>query len=289
MFVKLAVDENGAVKVTEDGKPLYLNDKNEEVAVDPPAMYQKILDLGAESKKFRESAEGVTGKYSALEKIEDFDAWYEKATQALEQVDNFNEKDWLDVKKVDAMKLQMKEAHTKELGQIKTQFESTIAEQVDTLGKKDAQIRKLVVSNRFSSSPLFSGQAPKTTMTPEVAEAFFGHHFQVQDDENTGQPMVRTFFTNGDVVYSASPERVGEPATFDEGMQIIFDQYPNRDQYLRSKSGSGARGGAGGDEPTTDIAKLRAEYAEAEKNRDTAKMISLKNKITVLQQTGKAA
>lgn len=284
MFVKLAVDENGAAKVTEDGKPIYLNKDNEEVPVDPPAMYQKILDLGTENKKFRETAEGITGKYKVLESIEDFDAWYEKATQALEHVDNFNDKEWLDVKKVDAMKSQMKDAHTKELGQVRTQFENTINEQTDTIGKKDAQIRKLVVSNRFSSSPLFSGQAPKTTMTPEVAEAFFGHHFQVQDDETTGQPIVRAFFANGDVVYSASPERVGEPATFDEGMQIIFDQYPNRDQYLRSKSGSGATGGKGGGEPTTDLAKLQAEYTEAEKNKDTAKMISLKNKITVLKQ-----
>lgn len=288
MFVKLAVDENGAVKVTEDGKPLYLNKDSEEVPVDPPQMYQKILDLGAENKKFRETAEGMAAKYKTLEKEEDFDAWFEKATKALEQVDNFNEKDWLDVKKVEAMKVQMKEAHTSELGQVKQQFENTITEQTDTIGKKDAQIRKLVVSNQFSSSPLFAGQTPKTTMTPEVAEAFFGHHFQVQDDEHTGQPMVRCFFSNGDVVYSASPERVGEPATFNEGMQIIFDQYPNRDQYLRSKSGSGARGGAGGDEPTTDIGKLRAEYAEAEKARNTPLMIALKNKITALQQSGKA-
>jgi len=288
MFTKLAVDENGAVKVTEDGKPLYLNDKNEEVPVDPPAMYQKILDLGTENKKYRETAEGITTKYKVLDKIEDFDEWYEKAGKALEQVDNFNDKEWLDVKKVDVMKQQMKEAHTKELGQIKGQFESTINEQGETIGKKDSQIRKLVVSNQFSSCPLFAGSTPKTTMTPEVAEAFFGHHFQVQDDENSGQPIVRCFFTNGDVVYSASPERVGEPATFNEGMQIIFDQYPNRDQYLRSKKGSGAQGGAGGDEPTTDIGKLRAEYAEAEKDRNTALMISIKNKITTLQQTGKA-
>lgn len=284
MFVKLAVDENGAVKV-EDGKPIYVNDKDEEVAVDPAQMYQKILSLGEENKKFRTTAEGLSAKYKALESEEDFDAWYEKATAALEQVTNFNEKEWLDVKKVDSMKAQMKEAHGKELGQVKEQFENTITEQGNTIQKKDAQIRKLVVSNQFASCPLFAGQNPKTTMTPEVAEAFFGHHFQVQDDENTGQPIVRCFFDNGDVVYSTAPDRVGEPATFNEGMQTLFDNYPNRDQYLRSKKGSGAQGGNGNDEETTDLAILQQQYNEAEKARNTQLMIALKNKMTVLRQS----
>lgn len=289
MFVKLALDENGHVKVSEDGKPLYVNDKDEEVTVDPPAMYQKIIELGKENQKFRETAEGLAAKYSSLDSEEDFPAWLEKATKAIEQVENFEEKDWLDVKKVDSMKEQMKTAHSKELGQVKEQFETTVQEQIGTIDKKEQQIRKLVVSNKFASCNLFAGATPKTTMSADVAESYFGHHFKVEDNENSGQPEVKCYFDNGDIVYSASPERIGEPATFDEGMQILFDGYVNKDVYLRSKKGSGAAGGKGDDEPTTDMAKLQQSYDEAAKSKDTHLMISLKNRMSSIKLTGQAA
>lgn len=289
MFVKLALDENGHVKVTEDGKPLYINDKEEEVPVDPPAMYQKIVDLGVENKKFREQAEGLATKYKALESEEDFDKWFENATKAIEQVANFNDKDWMDAKKVESLKEQMKDAHKNELGQIKEQFETTIGDQKAELEKKDQQIRKLVVSNKFANSPLFSGAKPKTTMSADIAESFFGHHFQVEDNERTGSPEVKCYFDNGDIIVSASPDRIGEHATFDEGIEILFNNYANKDMYLPSKSGSGAKGGSGDDEPTTDMAKLQQDYNEAADAKNTQLMISIKNRMTQLQQTGKAA
>jgi len=289
MFVKLALDKNGAVKVTEDGKPIYVNNKDEEVPVDPPAMYQKIIDLGLESKKHREGFEGLQTKFSVLDDIEDVPDFVEKANKAIKQVENFNDKDWMDVKKVDSLKEQMNEAHEKELKRVKTQFEGTVETQTTTIARKDDQIRKLMVSNRFSNSPLFAGQTPKTTMTPDVAEAFFGHHFKVEEDSKNGnEPVVRAYFTTGDPVISASPERVGELANFNEAIEILFDQYPSRDQYVKSKGGGsgagGGGGGAGSDE--TDLTKLQAQYKEAEESRDTASMIAIKNKMTILRQTG---
>ena len=289
MFVKLALDEDGHVKVTEDGKPIYVDNKGEEKPVDPPAMYQKIIDLGAESKKFREQTEELTTRYKSLESEEDFETWFEKATKAIEQVDNFNDKDWMDTKKVESLKEQMKDAHKKELGQVRGQFETTVEDQKTTIEKKDQQIRKLVVSNQFAVSSLFSGATPKTTMSSDVAESYFGHHFQVIDNEITGSPEVKCYFDTGDIVLSASPERIGEHATFEEGMQILFDAYPNKDLYLRSKKGSGAKGGSGDDEPTTDLAKLQQDYSEAAKDKNTHLMISLKNRIATLRQTGQAA
>lgn len=292
MFIKLALDAEGKVKVTEDDvpKPLYVNDKGEEVPVDPPAMYQKIIDLGTEAKNHREGLEGLQKKFLVLDDIEDIEDYVEKAKKAIEQVANFDDKDWMDVKKVDSLKEQMKEAHSKELAGVKTQFEETVKTQHDTITRKDDQIRKLMVSNQFANSPLFTGATPKTSMSPDVAEAFFGHHFRVEEDEKNGnEPVVRAYFTNGDPVISASPERVGELANFNEAITLLFDQYPNREQYIKGTGkGSGAGGGAGGAHDETDLGKLQAQYTEAEQNRNTALMISIKNKITNLKQQARS-
>ncbi len=293
MFVKLALDENGNVKVTEDGKPIFLDNKDKEVPVDVPAMYQKILDLGSESKTNREKLDELKQTFSVLDDVEDVPAWVETAKKAIEQVENFNDKDWMKVEKVDSLKRQMKEAQANELKQVKAQFETTITDQVADLEKKDGIIRKLMVGNKFAVSPLFAGKDPKTSMTPDVAEAFFGNHFRVEEDEkNNNAPVVRAYFSNGDPVISASPERVGELANFDEAIQIIFDQYPNRDMYIpTSGKGSGAGGGGGGPADDDDMSKLQAQYAEAQKTADTATMISLKNKMNTLRakQQGRAA
>lgn len=291
MFIKLALDENGYVKVTEDEtpKPLYINDKGEEVPVDPPAMYQKIIELGTEAKTNREGLEEVQKKFSALDDVEDIGDYVEKAKKAIEQVADFDDKDWMDVKKVESLKVQMKEAHSKELSQVKLQFEERDKGQEETIVRKNDQIRKLMVSNRFSNSPLFTGADPKTSMSPDVAEAFFGHHFKVEDDDKNGDaPVVRAYFLNGDPVISISPERVGELANFDEAISILFDQYPNRDQYIRGTGkGSGAGGGDKGVHDETDLGKLQAQYTEAEKNRNTTLMIALKNKMTALKQSSR--
>lgn len=293
MFVKLALDDNGHVKVTDDGKPIFINDKDKEVPVDVPVMYQKILDLGNESKSNREKLDELKQTFSVLDDIEDVPAWVETAKKAIEQVENFNDKDWMKVEKVESLKRQMKDAQATELKQVKKQFETTITDQQVDLEKKDGIIRKLMVGNKFAVSPLFAGKDPKTSMTPDVAEAFFGHHFKVEEDEKNGNaPVVRAYFSNGDPVVSARPESVGELANFDEAIQIIFDQYPNRDQYVPTGGrGSGAGGGGGGTAEDDDLSKLQAQYSEAEKTRDTATMIAVKNKMNVLRakKAGRAA
>lgn len=293
MFVKLALDDNGHVKVTDDGKPIFINDKDKEVPVDVPVMYQKILDLGNESKSNLEKLDELKQTFSVLDDIEDVPACVETAKKAIEQVENFNDKDWMKVEKVESLKRQMKDAQATELKQVKKQFETTITDQQVDLEKKDGIIRKLMVGNKFAVSPLFAGKDPKTSMTPDVAEAFFGHHFKVEEDEKNGNaPVVRAYFSNGDPVVSARPESVVELANFDEAIQIIFDQYPNRDQYVPTGGrGSGAGGGGGGTAEDDDLSKLQAQYSEAEKTRDTATMIAVKNKMNVLRakKAGRAA
>jgi hypothetical protein len=142
-----------------------------------------------------------------------------------------------------------------------------------------------MVSNRFATSPFFSGTNPKTTLPPEIAETYFGKHFKVEEDKTTGALNLAAYHSNGDPVYSR--QNPGEVANFDEAMVAIFDQYPGKDQLIRaSGGGSGAGGGSGGkdDDEGQDIKALEKQYAEAQKTGDAKAMVAIKNKLFKARQ-----
>lgn len=288
----LKLDDNGNV-VLQDGKPVFVDKDGKDIPVDVPQMYQKILDLGKESKRHREAAEAAGAeKKTALalfEGIEDLKEWKTKADEALEAVKNFNEKDWLKADKVDSMKRQMKEAHEDEKRQIAASFNQEKASLTAAIEKQKSQIHKLVISNKFAQHPLWSGEEPKTTLRPDMAEAYWGKHFRVEEDEKTGELVERAYFSNGDLIYSR--KRAGEPADFFEAMEEIFDQYPGKESFLRAKGGGSGASGGDGDKrtPTNQVDKLRAQYVEAEKAKDAQLMTSIKNQIFRLERQAAGA
>jgi len=294
MFEKLALDDDGKVKVTEDGKPIYNDKDGKEVPVDAPQMYQKILDLGKENKRFREAGDQLKSKYKVFEDIEDVEAWHVEAAKAIETVANFDEKDWLKAEKVESMKRQMKDAHEQDLSKQKESFEGVIQKEKDSNARKDAQIRKLTVGAKFSQHPLFIGEKRKTTMTPDAAEAIFGRNIMVQEDDKDPESLVtRVYYdkARNDMVYSVV--NPGEPAEFNEGMALLWETYPQKNNYIRGDGGgSGAQGGEGaGGEPadTSDLAKLQKQYDEAIAAKQTTRAISLKNRIFAIKQQGSRA
>jgi len=279
--------------VLQDGKPVYVDKDGKEFPVDPGQMYTKILELGKESKKHREAAEAAAAErkqsLALFEGIEDLKDWKVKADEALEAVKNFNEKDWLKADKVESMKRQMKEAFEDEKRQIVANFEKEKSSLNEAIGKSKSQIHKLVISNKFALHPLWSGEDPRTTLKPDIAEAYWGKHFKVEADEKTGELVERAYFSNGDLVYSR--KRAGEPADFFEAMDEIFDQYPGKESFLRTKgSGSGATGGENtGKGKGSPVEVLKSQYDAAMKERNPTLALALKNQIFKLEQQAAGA
>lgn len=277
-------DDDAKTPVFQDGKPVYLDPDGKEVALDPISMYSKIIELGKEAKTHRESSEGHVKTLKLFEGIEDLADWKTKADEAITTVENFNDKDWMKAEKVDKLKADMKSAYDEQVTQVKQSFVVKETEYQDTVSKKDAQIRQLMVSNQFASSPFFSGTDPKTNLPPEIAETYFGKHFKVE--EKDGALQLVAYNHNGEPFYSR--ENPGEVAGFHESMSFIFDAYPGKEQLLRSgKGGSGAGGGqgGGGGGDTDDLDKLRKQYAQAQKDGNHKLMIGLKNQIFALEQS----
>lgn len=279
MPLKLKLD-NKQSPVIIDEKVVYIEtETGKELPLDPPNMYAKILELNKESKSHREGKEALESKFKIFEGVTDLTAWHKEATDAIQTVKNFKEKDWLDAEKVEKMKSEMKVAHEEQLIQVKKSYDVKLGEVGTVIKKKDAQLYQLVVSNKFATSPLFSGTNPKTTLPPEIAETYFGKHFKVEEDPKTGKLKVTAYYNSDDIVYSH--KNPGDPADFDEALELIFDQYSGKDKLLRSTGGgSGGQGGSGNGGNTDDeITALERQHAEALNKKDAKLAITLKSRL----------
>jgi hypothetical protein len=278
-------DDDAKVPVFKDGKPVYIDPDGKEVPLDPIAMYQKIIDLGKEAKGHRERADGAEKSMKLFEGIDELVEWKTKADEAITTVENFKDKDWMKADKVDKLKADMKSAYDEQVEGVKKSFEQKENDYKVVIGKKDGQIRTLMVSNQFATSPYFSGTEPKTNLPPEIAETYFGKNFKVEEDEKTGILQLVAYNLKNEPYYSR--ENPGEIAGFHEAIGFVFDSYPGKDKLLRGgKPGSGAGGGGGGDGSgdSDDLQKFKDQYAEAQKAGNHKLMISLKNKMFEIEK-----
>ncbi len=275
---KLKLDEEGKAVLSDDGIPIWINPDEEELALDSPGMYAKIGELNSENKQRREATDEANAKLTLFEGIEDLGEWFKAATKAVQAVKDFEDKDWMDVKKVEKLKSEMSDAFESQVNTLKANFSEKEEEFTSTLTGKDAQIRMLMVTSKFASSQWFTGESPKTNLVPDIAEAYFGRHFKVE--EKNGILRLVATHVNGDEIYSKL--KPGEAPDFDEAIGQIIDMYPDKDRVLKgSPGGSGAGGGSGGSggSETSDLAELEAQYAAAKESKDSRLMLSLRNKI----------
>lgn len=288
--IKVSDDENKTPVFTEpkeEGelpKLVFISPEGKELALDAPGMYEKIVDMGKTEKDLRGQLKRLNGQFELFEGIEDIAEWKANAEKALEQVANFNDKDWMDIKKVDKLKEDMNVAHQKKVDQMQASFKESEEKSKELLSKKDSQIRQLMVSNKFATHPLFSGKNPKTSLPPEIAETYFGKNFKVEE-QDSGELILRSYYDDGSPVYSH--ENPGELADFYEAMFNIFEKYPGKDKLLVTGGpGSGGTGGSGDDEEGEDKALTRLEnaYAEAQKSNDVKKMVAIKNQLHDLRK-----
>lgn len=292
----LKLDDNQNA-VLQDGKPVYVmkdGDKEEDFVADVPNMYGKTLELKGENKnfrtKFKEASDRLAVFTGLFNGVEDIGKWKTGADKALATVKNLDDKQLVDAGKVEQIKHELQRAHDTNMQNARTEFDNQQNAMKDQLATKDATIRKLTVSTYFANDPHFAGKDPKTNVKPEMAEAYWGHLFTVDDKkaDGNGRPRVVGHHpVTGDEILSRKPDTVGEIAGFAEAMEVIIDSSPLKQDIMTTRqggSGGGGGQGGGGTGDGDEISKLRAEYAEAQKVGDGRRAVMLKNKIFRLQQ-----
>lgn len=285
MPLELKFDEEGKVVVAEkDGvkMPVYIDTDNPEgegIEVDVPNLFTRITEVSGEAKKYRKEKSALKEKFKVFDEIEDLDAWLEESNKARETVKNFDDKQLVDANKVDEIKKQIKEVHAEEILNVHNSYKQAITDKDSIIQSKDATIYNLMVSSKFAQSKYFSGEKPVTLLPPEIGETYFGKHFKVEEDE---KGVLRTNGYNSSGKQILSKKNPGDPADFDECMEVILNEYPKKDSIIRSTgAGSGAGGGDGSNLSGVDatIAKLQAKYDEASANKDGRTALALKNQI----------
>lgn len=236
--MKLKLDGSGKAEV-QDGKPVYVRDDGSEIAFDAVHAVGKIKELSDERDGLRTRA---TTAETALKAWEGKDP--AKVQQAIDKLADLERKKLIDAGEVEAVKAEINGTYEAVLGapladlKAKLNGHKTV---VEALGSLSGNIRRLTVGALFAKSPYFTsldGKEPKTLLTPDIAERVFGEFFEPTAD---GRAVAKV---NGREL--TSPNKPGDPATFDEAIGQLIDLRPDKNLLLRDTSGSGAgaKGGA---------------------------------------------
>lgn len=221
--MKLKLDENGNALLT-DGKPTYVGEDGKEFVFDAPQMYGKITDLTKEAAEHRKAKEAAE---KALKSFEGLDP--EEAKKALDTLSNLDAKKLVDAGEIEKVK-----------GEISKAFEAQLSEAKDRASKLEQELYSEKIGGSFTRSKLIS---EKFAIPADLVQARFGQAFKVEDGK------IVAYDASGNKIYSRN--RPGELADFDEALEVLVDQYPYKDQILKSSgaSGGGTAPSAGGGAP----------------------------------------
>lgn len=221
-------------KMGEDQKPLYQDGK-----------FVLVLDDGAETTfdalgaystfgTIRDERDKAKGRADAAEAaLKTFGATDEDRKKLLEKAklaDSIDAKKLIDAGKVEELVADRLKDATKAWQEKESALTAKVAE-------KEAAVRRHLISGRFSSSKALEG----TVLTPDLAEAKFGHLFDVDGDE----PVAYRDAKKAEKLYSRSePAKV---AGFDEALSILISSDPNYGSWKKGtgSTGSGAPGSGG--------------------------------------------
>lgn len=202
--------------------PVFIHADGKEAPFDADSTLGTISRLNGEAKSHRERAEKAEGSLKAYEGITDPAA----AIKALTTVKNLNDKQLVDAGEVERVK-------NEAIKSVQAQFEPVVKER-DTL-KGELYAEK--IGGAFARSKFIS---EKVAIPADFMQATFGPHFSIEGGKTIAKGP------DGNQIFSRT--RHGEPADFEEALQILVESHPRASSILKGSgaSGGGAGGGGGG-------------------------------------------
>lgn len=268
------IDENGAI-VAQDGAPVWVYEEGDNKGSEAPVDFNKTLksisDIKAESIARKEKLRGYAEKYKAVEEagIEDVADFYAKATDAMNKVQNFNDKQLIDAGEVEKIKQQAQEVFENRLNNVTKVKDEQIGELSKKVEAKDASIRSLIIKGAFDRSKFLH---EKTVLPSEFAYAHFGNKFVVEEID--GELKGYALDQHGKKLMSAkNPAEYADP---DEAIELLVMADPQRDRILKMDANGGGAPASSG----TPGTNLKAQYDEAIKKGDMLGAIRIKNQMT---------
>lgn len=241
MAIQYVKDETtGLIKADEtSGNPMVFDDgpdpKGEKpFALDAIHLFGKIPALQEEAKSHRLKAKEATDK---LVVFGDLDP--EAAHKALDTVKNLKSGDLTKVEDVEKLKKDISSAFEGQITEIKKGYDQKLTDAANESIRKDAMIYHLNISGKFANSRYFTGgDKSLSILSAGMAESYLGSHFKMEE----GSVVAYDFHGNKIM----SRERPGELASFDESLDFIIDNHPEKDKILRAIPGGAGTPGSDG-------------------------------------------
>ena len=232
--MKLKLDAEGHV-IVQDGKPVYVGDDGKDIVFDAPATSATIARITDESKGFKTRAQTAEEKLKAFDGIDDPKA----AKDALAKVANWGDKELVEAGKVEEIKAAAIKA-------VEDKYKPVVEE--NTTLKSALHGEK--IGGSFARSKFI---ADKIAVPADIVQARFGTNFKLEDGQ------VVAYDQSGNKLYSkANP---GNPASFDEALELLVDAYPYKDSILKGTGGSGSGKQPGNGSPGAGAKTMaRAEF-----------------------------
>lgn len=234
--MKLKMSEDGKSALVQDGKPIYVHDDGKEIPFDAVATVQTLNRTLEESKKYKDRAQTAETALKGFEGIEDAEA----ARKAIDTLKNIDEGKLLTAGKVQEIKDAAKKAAEDQVAAANKASAESLTKANAESAKLADQLHKTMIGGGFARSKLITDDKHPVSLTlrADAAEKIFGNHYKVEDGKVIG------YDKSGNKIFSRT--RPGEIADFDEALETIVEQYPDRDYIVRgaNHSGPGSRPGA---------------------------------------------
>ena len=235
-----------------NGLPVYVHDDGKEIGFDAAQAVSKISALNGEAKSHREAKEVAEANLAKFSGIAD----PAKALEALETMTKIDQKKLIDAGAVD---------------QVKAEITKSFQTQLDELNGRNQTLESQLYDAKIGGS--FSGSkfiADKIAIPADMLQARFGQSFKVEDGN------IVALDATGNKIYSRS--KPGELASFDEALEFLVEQYPQKDHILKASGNNG-----GGSRTTQHQAGQKTMKRAAFDSLDTAgRNSALKDGVTIV-------
>ncbi len=248
------VEVNGKsyAEVDANGLPVYVHDNGKEIGFDAVQAVGKISSLNGEAKSHREAKEAAEASLAKFAKIGD----PAKALEALDMMTKIDQKKLIDAGAVDQVK-----------ADITKSFQAQLDEAHNKNKTLESQLYDSMIGGSFTGSKFI---ADKIAIPADLLQARFGQSFKVEEGK------VVAYDGTGNKIYSRS--KPGELASFDEALEFLVEQYPQKDHILKASGNQG-----GGSRQSQHQAGQKTMKRDAFDSLDIAgKQNALKDGVTIV-------
>lgn len=240
--MELMLDEQGHA-VLRNGKPVYKHPDGKEIEFDAGQAFAKIGQLTGENTSYKSRFTEAENKLKSFEGIEDPAA----ALKAIETINSLDQKKLMDAGKVDEMKANISKSYQDKIDELNRVYESKLGEATTKASELEKALYDEKIGGNFARSRFIT---EKLAIPADMARAYFGNAFKMEEGKTVA------YDNAGNKIYSRA--KMGEIADFEEAIETLVEQYPNKDSIMKGTgaSGGGAQGGNGPKGSNAELAKL---------------------------------